>query len=362
MFIFMSWIVPCILFGMMIFAWEPMTGQGMDNSGKCYAPFLDDPYVNMAMYIIYYWTTLVAMSVLYRGIHTAAKALEDKSKARERQTIALLLGQRCMAQVGVGMLLHSSASDEDDNMESFFHAQTTVDGGYGTDEAMTTAELLRDHPSVKMASATVSSTVEQSGGYEELGSDSDERTPLNIPAIVTPRVSIASIGSVRVQDLPRTLLYSEFGQGDDEEAEPEPEPEHEEDVSFSLAPLLERVGDSQSKPATTSSTPSKSPSRAKIFTTTMMRRSSSYRRVLAPMHSYGGVASLASKTKRTRLICSLSLDEEQIGAATRASQEIKKSTPVRQAWMTPKRNGNGIAHDSTCSLDFYDSTKGSVAR
>lgn len=58
-FIVVSWVVPFLFFGMMIFAWDLLTSDQMDESGKCYAPFLNDPYVNMSMYIVYYWTTLV---------------------------------------------------------------------------------------------------------------------------------------------------------------------------------------------------------------------------------------------------------------------------------------------------------------
>jgi len=110
--IVISWILPLAFFGLVIFGWEVMTGIRVEDPTKCYAPFLNDPFVNMTMYIVYYWTTLVAMSVLYRGIHVAAKTLEDKSKAKQKQTLALMLGQRCMAQVGVGMFMNALSMSE----------------------------------------------------------------------------------------------------------------------------------------------------------------------------------------------------------------------------------------------------------
>uniref|UniRef100_A0A0K0D3E5 Copper transporter n=1 Tax=Angiostrongylus cantonensis TaxID=6313 RepID=A0A0K0D3E5_ANGCA len=36
------------------------------TTAECSAPFLTNPYVNMGMYVIYYWTTLVAMLILYK--------------------------------------------------------------------------------------------------------------------------------------------------------------------------------------------------------------------------------------------------------------------------------------------------------
>lgn len=36
------------------------------TGGECSAPFLTNPYVNMGMYVAYYWTTLVAMLILYK--------------------------------------------------------------------------------------------------------------------------------------------------------------------------------------------------------------------------------------------------------------------------------------------------------
>lgn len=87
------------------------------SGAECSAPFLSNPYVNMGMYVAYYWTTLVAMLILYKvfssgyqkklahflcvlqGIHQAAKNLEKKAKAKERRHIALILSQRLGTQV-----------------------------------------------------------------------------------------------------------------------------------------------------------------------------------------------------------------------------------------------------------------------
>ncbi|CAK5124057.1 unnamed protein product [Meloidogyne enterolobii] len=101
--IFGSWILPSLVFGLMIFGW-PLMGSIEDqiqatSNGECYAPFLANPFVNMSMYLAYYWTTLVAMLILYKGIHKAAKKLEKRSKAREHRHIALLLTQRLGTQL-----------------------------------------------------------------------------------------------------------------------------------------------------------------------------------------------------------------------------------------------------------------------
>ncbi|KAF1748130.1 hypothetical protein GCK72_024597 [Caenorhabditis remanei] len=111
--IVMSWLLPAIIFGIMIYGWQAMTGQSNSMSGtECSAPFLSNPYVNMGMYVAYYWTTLVAMLILYKGIHQAAKNLEKKAKAKERRHIALILSQRLGTQVGVSLMLQSKAEKE----------------------------------------------------------------------------------------------------------------------------------------------------------------------------------------------------------------------------------------------------------
>uniref|UniRef100_A0A915HN01 G-protein coupled receptors family 1 profile domain-containing protein n=1 Tax=Romanomermis culicivorax TaxID=13658 RepID=A0A915HN01_ROMCU len=158
-----SWISPMALFSFMIFAWELMTNESAENETvKCYAPFLNNPYVNMSMYIVYYWTTLIAMSILYRGIHIAAKALEERSKAKEKQTLALMLGQRCMAQVGVGMFMNalSSKAAETDTRDDTAGHQTTQ--AANVDNAAEYTEMVHDSGYITVTTAGTTSLTNDS--------------------------------------------------------------------------------------------------------------------------------------------------------------------------------------------------------
>ncbi|CAD5221166.1 unnamed protein product [Bursaphelenchus xylophilus] len=113
--IIFSWVLPALIFGVMIYGWSILSGEEAraEDSTECSAPFLSNPYVNMGMYVAYYWTTLIAMLILYKGIHKAAKNLEKKAKAKEHRHIALLLTQRLGTQVGVSLMLQSKRSDSE---------------------------------------------------------------------------------------------------------------------------------------------------------------------------------------------------------------------------------------------------------
>jgi hypothetical protein len=82
-----------------------ISGETIDDD-QCFAPFLDNQWVNMAMYFSYYWSTLVAMLILYAGIHNASQKLQMKGDAREKRTIALLMGQRLGAQVNEQLVIY----------------------------------------------------------------------------------------------------------------------------------------------------------------------------------------------------------------------------------------------------------------
>ncbi|CAD6184987.1 unnamed protein product [Caenorhabditis auriculariae] len=106
------------------------------SGAECSAPFLSNPYVNMGMYVAYYWTTLVAMLILYKGIHQAAKNLEKKAKAKERRHIALILSQRLGTQVGVSLMLQSRAEKEKkEEAQKDSGYQTTTVAGSGNTES-----------------------------------------------------------------------------------------------------------------------------------------------------------------------------------------------------------------------------------
>uniref|UniRef100_A0A0N4ZVG9 G_PROTEIN_RECEP_F1_2 domain-containing protein n=1 Tax=Parastrongyloides trichosuri TaxID=131310 RepID=A0A0N4ZVG9_PARTI len=84
------WVVPSVLFTASIFGYETFTGHKRPtNSTDCIVPFMTDPYVNMTMYISYYWSTLVIMLILYYGIYRAAKKLAMKNEQRQGR-IALI--------------------------------------------------------------------------------------------------------------------------------------------------------------------------------------------------------------------------------------------------------------------------------
>lgn len=117
--IVMSWLLPAIIFGIMIYGWQAMTGQSTRwasnilppprfsrdalssmSGSECSAPFLSNPYVNMGMYVAYYWTTLVAMLILYKvrifentmkhiatpGYSPSCKEFREKSESKGKKT------------------------------------------------------------------------------------------------------------------------------------------------------------------------------------------------------------------------------------------------------------------------------------
>ncbi|VDO33540.1 unnamed protein product [Onchocerca flexuosa] len=110
-----SWLIPAFIFGFMIYGWSLVsdTTSGLVND-ECAAPFLTNPYINMGMYLVYYWTTLIAMLILYKGIHKVTKKLEKKAEARNQRQLALLLSQRLGTQVGLKLMLSQSYNADND--------------------------------------------------------------------------------------------------------------------------------------------------------------------------------------------------------------------------------------------------------
>ncbi|GMT08550.1 hypothetical protein PENTCL1PPCAC_30724, partial [Pristionchus entomophagus] len=175
--IIFSWVFPAIIFGVMIYGWSAMTGSSHSMSGsECSAPFLTNPFVNMGMYVAYYWTTLVAMLILYKGIHQAAKNLEKKAKAKERRHIALILSQRLGTQVGVSLMLQSQKEKEEEEENA------RRDSGYQTAAATSTI-----HGESELNLAVIQEEKSVISHVESRRTSTDvDRASLKLPISTTP--------------------------------------------------------------------------------------------------------------------------------------------------------------------------------
>eukprot|EP00080_Pristionchus_pacificus_P006050 PDM66070.1 gar-1 [Pristionchus pacificus] len=217
--IIFSWVFPAIIFGVMIYGWSAMTGsahralrestrrrtingyESMSGS-ECSAPFLTNPFVNMGMYVAYYWTTLVAMLILYKGIHQAAKNLEKKAKAKERRHIALILSQRLGTQVGVSLMLQSEKEKEEEEenarRDSGYHTAAPLQTSTVHGESELNLAVIQEEKSVV---SHVESHVESRKSSIDI-----ERASLKLPVMpetVTIRADSPSDGSITTATVTR---------------------------------------------------------------------------------------------------------------------------------------------------------------
>uniref|UniRef100_A0AC34RQK0 G-protein coupled receptors family 1 profile domain-containing protein n=1 Tax=Panagrolaimus sp. JU765 TaxID=591449 RepID=A0AC34RQK0_9BILA len=122
----LTWIIPSVLFSVSIFGYSSFSGRGrILQEHECYVQFMTNAYLNMGMYISYYWSTLFLMLYLYYGIYCAAKQLASKNDQKQKR-LAVLSEMRkrkdptSTAAVSEAGVSHSFPESPNDTSDSTF--------------------------------------------------------------------------------------------------------------------------------------------------------------------------------------------------------------------------------------------------
>uniref|UniRef100_A0A7E4ZXU3 G_PROTEIN_RECEP_F1_2 domain-containing protein n=1 Tax=Panagrellus redivivus TaxID=6233 RepID=A0A7E4ZXU3_PANRE len=152
----LTWIIPSVLFSVSIFGYSSFSGNGrILKEQECYVQFMTNAYLNMGMYISYYWSTLFLMLYLYYGIYCAAKQLASKNDQKQKR-LAVLSEMRKRKEptstIGASEAANSnsagdSPNDTSDSLYSRNNATSNLHAGNGrivrstTDDKSTEKEI-----------------------------------------------------------------------------------------------------------------------------------------------------------------------------------------------------------------------------
>ncbi|KAI6233677.1 CBR-GAR-1 protein [Aphelenchoides fujianensis] len=110
--IILSWVISAGIFGVMIYFWPFISGDTDSRpDDECYAPFLANPYVNASLYVVYYWSTLVAMLILYQ--FNPPTILESPADPTRSDTTSVILSRRLSHKSAHTLSLVSMPKSED---------------------------------------------------------------------------------------------------------------------------------------------------------------------------------------------------------------------------------------------------------
>ena len=90
--IFLTWILPILVFFTSIFGWQYFVGERTVKHWQCHVQYMEEPLFNTILQLCYFWLTMVIMITLYVGIYKVASHMHRQAEERRMNTILAVAG------------------------------------------------------------------------------------------------------------------------------------------------------------------------------------------------------------------------------------------------------------------------------